>query len=124
MEQRQIEKKTNQAAEEFAGALRESYRVAAETGRSVQQINEELTRRFFDGVINSLRAQEQVTQDMSREVVDQLRSQQEAARTFAQESANSSAAFLDSLFSYYQSSGVGGRPRPRPRVPGTLGPAG
>src|SRR3954470_3222960 len=97
-------KRVDEAAQRFADALINSYRTAAGRTVSTQQFNAELTQNFFNGVINNLRTQAEDNREMIQELVNQQQRQQEAARTLAQESSNAYMDFLNSMFSFYQSS--------------------
>jgi uncharacterized protein YdiU (UPF0061 family) len=97
-------RRINQAAQQFAEALIQSYRTA--TGRTVsaQELNAQLTQQFFNSVINNLRTQAEDNREMIRELVDQQQRQQEAAQSLAQESANAYMEFLESMFFFYRRS--------------------
>jgi hypothetical protein len=101
-EQRQ--QQINEAAEQFADAVRESYRTVAERGESAQQLNAELTQQFYNAVVNNLRAQTEETQEMSQELREQQERQREAGQSLTQESVSSYMDFMNSLFSMYQGS--------------------
>ena len=79
-QQRQI----NEAAEQFASAIRDSYQAVADRTVSAQQLNAELTQDFFNRVINN------------------LRNEAESNREFTQESVNAYMDFVNSMFSFWQ----------------------
>ncbi len=99
-QQRQID----EAAGKFAQAIADSYRAVAERGVSAQQLNAELTQRFFNGVIENLRTQAEGGRDLARELADQQQRQREATQDLAQASVGAYMEFLNSMFSYYQGS--------------------
>ena len=99
-QQRQVD----EAAEQFAQVIADSYRTVAERGVSVQQLNAELTQSFFNGVIDNLRAQAEVSRDLTRELANQQKRQREATQDLAQASVGAYMEFLNSMFSYYQGS--------------------
>ncbi len=99
-QQRQVD----EAAEKFAQAIADSYRAVAERGVSAQQLNAELTQSFFNGVIDSLRAQAEGSRDLARELANQQQRQREATQDLAQASVGAYMEFLNSMFSYYQGS--------------------
>lgn len=99
-QQRQVD----EAAEKFAQAIADSYRAVAERGVSAQQLNAELTQSFFNGVIDSLRAQAEGSRDLARELTNQQQRQREATQDLAQASVGAYMEFLNSMFSYYQGS--------------------
>src|SRR5215212_4915666 len=78
----QQQRRVNEAAEQFAEAVRASFQAISERGASAQQLNAELTQQFFDTVI------------------DNLRTQAEATRPIAQESVGAYMEFLSSIFSF------------------------
>ena len=51
------QQRINQAAEQFASAVRDSYQAVADRTVSAQELNAKLTQEFFNGVINNLRTQ-------------------------------------------------------------------
>src|ERR687886_170047 len=79
-QQRQI----NEAAEQFASAIRDSYQAVADRTVSAQQLNAELTQDFFNRVINN------------------LRNEAESNRELTQESVNAYMDFVNSMFSFWQ----------------------
>ena len=97
-----MQQRVNQAAEKFAAAILDSYRMVAENTVSVQQLNAELTQSFFNGVIENLRAQAEGNQAVAEELAEQQQRQQETARVLARESVGTYMSFLDSMFAYYQ----------------------
>jgi hypothetical protein len=101
-EQRQ--QQINEAAEQFAEAVRESYRTVAERGESAQQLNAELTQQFSNAVLNNLRQQTEEGQRMSQELREQQERQREAGQSLMQESVGVYMDFMNSLFSIYQGS--------------------
>ena len=98
------QQKINEAAHQFVEALRESYGANIDFV-AAQKTNAELTRRFFDTVIDDLRERGEAHRDMPREeeLVSEQERQMEAAQAFSQESARAYADFLDSLFFYWRS---------------------
>jgi ABC-type transporter Mla subunit MlaD len=100
----QQQRRVNEAAEQFADALRASFQAVSERGASAQQLNAELTEQFFNTVIGNLRTQAEDTRQMTQQLADQQQRQAEAARTMAQESVEESVGaymeFLNSTFSY------------------------
>ena len=53
----QQQQRLNQAAEQFANAIRDSSRALAERGISAQKMNAQLIQGFFNRVIENLRTQ-------------------------------------------------------------------
>ena len=98
----QQQQRINQAAEQFADAVKESYRAVTERGASAQELNAELTHTVFNQVINNLQAQVQDTREMSQELADQQQRRQEAAQQLTEESVSAYMDFINSMFSMYQ----------------------
>jgi hydroxymethylpyrimidine pyrophosphatase-like HAD family hydrolase len=98
----QQQQKIDEAAEEFAAAVRESYQALADRGASAQELNTELTQKFFNKVIENLRTQEEANRQLTKELADQRERQQEAVQALTQESVSTYMDFVNSAFSYYQ----------------------
>jgi hypothetical protein len=90
----------DEAAEKFAGALKESYQSIADRSVSAQELNAQLTQEFFNGVINSLRTQTEGNRALSENLIEQQRKRREASQALAQESVNAYMDFLNSVFYY------------------------
>ena len=101
MDQKQ-QQQVNEAAEKFADALKESYQSIADRSVSTQELNAQLTRDFFNGVINNLRTQTEGNRALSEDLIEQQRKQREASRALAEESVNAYTDFLNSMFAYYR----------------------
>jgi len=100
----QQQQRVNQAAQEFADALRESYQALSERGESAQELNAQLTEQFFNTVNDHLRTHVQETRQMSEQLADQQQRGQEAAQQLTQESVQAYMDFINSMFSFYQTS--------------------
>jgi hypothetical protein len=96
----QQQRRVNEAAEQFADAVRASFQAVSERGASAQELNAELTQQFFNTVIGNLRTQAEDTRQMTQQLADQQRRTQEATRTIAQESVVAYMEFLNSIFSF------------------------
>jgi hypothetical protein len=113
-------KRINQAAQQFADALIESYRAVSERSAEAQEHQVRLTQGFFESVTNHIRAQAETGDTAARELAEQARRGQEAPQVLARESADAYIDFLNSMFSYYQRSaeeveGIPGRNSKRSR---------
>jgi uncharacterized protein YdiU (UPF0061 family) len=97
-QQRQL----NEAAEEFANAIKDFYQTLSERAVSAQELNAELTENFFNGVINNLRTQAQDNREMTQKLADQQQRTREATQVLTQESVDAYMDFVDSAFSYWQ----------------------
>src|SRR5215203_4443379 len=100
----QQQQRVNEAAEKFANALRESYQTVASRGESAQQLNAEMTQRFFNTVINHLQRHAEANVQVGQELAGQAQRRQEAFRQLTQESVQAYMDFINSLFSYAQTS--------------------
>ena len=101
MDQNQ-QKLVSEAAEKFAGAIKESYQALADRSVSAQEINAQLTQEFFNGVIHNLRTQASSNRALADDLIEQQRKQREASQALAREGANAYVDFLNSMFSYYR----------------------
>jgi hypothetical protein len=97
----QQQRRVNEAAEQFADAVRASFQAVSERGASAQQLNAELTEQFFNTVIGNLRTQAEDTRQMTQQLADQQQRQAEATRTIAQESVGAYLDFMDSMYSWW-----------------------
>src|SRR5918912_1497000 len=100
----QQQRQVNEAAEQFASAIRDSYQVMAERSVSAQELNAQLTQDFFNRVIENLRTQAQDTRQMGQQLADQQQRAAEAGRTLTQESVDAYMDFVNSMFSFWQGS--------------------
>jgi hypothetical protein len=103
MMDQQQQQRINEAAEQFTDALVKFYQVVAERAGSAQEQNAQLTEAFFNQTINNLRAQAEENRQTSGHLADQQQRQADAAQTLTQESVGAYMAFVDSMFSYWQS---------------------
>ena len=97
-QQRQI----NEAAEQFASAIRDSYQAVADRTVSAQQLNAELTQDFFNRVINNLRNEAESNRELTQELDGQQQRGAEATQQLTQESVNAYMDFVNSMFSFWQ----------------------
>ena len=98
----QQQQRVNQAAEEFADAVRTSYRAVSERGQSAYEVNAQLTEQFFNRVVENLRTQTEANRQAGQELAEQARRGQEASRQLAQESLSAYTDFINSGFSFAQ----------------------
>src|ERR687884_442816 len=96
------QQRINQAAEQLANAIRDSYQALAERGTSAQELNAQLTQEFFDRVLENLRTQVEETQQMGQQLAEHQQRATEAGQTLAQESVDTYMEFVNSMFSFYQ----------------------
>ena len=98
----QQQQRVNQAAEEFANALREAYQTVASRGESVQQVNAEMTQQFFNTVINNLQSQAEANVQTGEQLAGQVLRGQEATRALTQETVQGYMNYINSMFSAAQ----------------------
>jgi endonuclease/exonuclease/phosphatase (EEP) superfamily protein YafD len=98
----QQQQRVNQAAEEFANALRESYQTVAGRGESAYELNAQLTEQFFNSVVNNLQTQAEANRQTGEQLAEQAQRGQEASRQLTQESVQAYMDFLNSMFSFSQ----------------------
>lgn len=96
------QRRVEEAAEKFAEATRESFQAVADRSVSTQQLNAELTQKFFNSVIDNLRAQTEGNLAITEELIGQQERQREAAQAMVQQSVGTYMDFMNSMFSYYQ----------------------
>src|SRR5947209_6629218 len=101
MPEEQQQQRVNQAAEQLADAIRESYQTLAERGTSAQELNAQLTQDFFNKVLENLGTQAEETRQMGQQLAEQQQRATEAGRTLTQESASAYMDFMNSMFSFY-----------------------
>jgi Zn-dependent M32 family carboxypeptidase len=98
----QQQQRVNEAAEQFTGALVESFRAVSARGEVVQEQGAQLTQDFFNRVIENLRTQTEDTQEMTQQLTDQQQRGAEAAQTLTQESVSAYMEFVSSMFGFWQ----------------------
>ncbi len=96
------QQRINQAAEQFANAVRDSYQAVADRTVSAQELNAQLTQDFFNRVIDNLRSQAEDTRQMGQQLTDQQQRATEAGQTLTQESVDAYMEFVNSMFSFWQ----------------------
>ena len=104
MAEEQQQQRINQAAEQLADAIKESYQALAERGSSAQELNAQLTQEFFNKVLENLRNQAEDTRQMGQQLADQQQRATEAGQQLTQESVDAYMDFVNSMFSFYQGS--------------------
>jgi uncharacterized protein YdiU (UPF0061 family) len=102
-QQQQQQQRINEAAEQFANAVKESYQVVAERSISAQELNAELAEQFFSKALESLHSQEEGYRQMTQQLADQRERQQEAVQALTQESVSAYMDFINSMFSFSKS---------------------
>jgi len=98
----QQQRRIDEAAEQFANAVRESYRTVAERSISAQDLNAEMAEQFYNSVIEHLQSQVEGTRQLNRQLADQRERQQEAVHALTQEAVSAYMDFINSMLSFYQ----------------------
>ena len=106
--EKEQQQRIDAAAEQFADAVKTSYRAVAKRGKEAQELNAELTEQFFNRVNEHLRTHAEAHQEMTQALTDQQQRQQEAGKQIAQESVGAYMDFMNSMFSYSQGAAQGG----------------
>ncbi len=100
----QQQQRVNEAAEQFADTLVQSYRAASDRAVSAQEPGAQLTQQFFNDVINRLHAQAGETREMTGRLIEQQQRAQEATQDLTQASADTYMDFVNSMFTFYRGS--------------------
>src|SRR5215208_5029872 len=98
----QQQQRLNEAAEEFANAVKESYQAVSNRGESAYNLNAQLTEQFFNRVVNNLQTQAEANRQTGEQLAEQAQRGQEASRQLTQESVQAYMDFVDSMFSFAQ----------------------
>jgi putative cell wall-binding protein len=101
MDQKQ-QKQINEAAEKFAGAVKDSYEAMTNRAMNAHEMNAQLTQAFFNSVQSNLQAQAEGNQALAQDLIEHQKKQQEASREMIQQSMNAYTDFLNSMFAYQQ----------------------
>ena len=96
----------NEATEQFADALVQSYKVVSDRGVAAQERNVQLTEEFFNGVVRNLRTQTdanlQLAERIAEQIADQQQRQVEAAQALTRETVDAYMDFANSVFGFWQ----------------------
>ena len=98
----QQQQRVNQAAEEFANVVKESYQAMASRGESAYDLNAQLTEQFFNSVVNNLQTQAEANRQTGEQLAEQAQRGQEASRQLTQESVQAYKDFISSMFAFPQ----------------------
>ena len=91
------QRRINEAAEQFADAVKVSYQAVAKRGGEAQELNAELTQQFFNRVNEHLRAHAEENRQLTQELGDQHQRRREAGQQIAQESVGAYMDFMNSM---------------------------
>jgi len=98
----QQQQRVNQAAEQFADALRQAYQAVSSRGESAYDLNAQLTEQFFNRVVNNLQTQAEANRQAGEQLAEQAQRGQEASRQLTQESVQAYMDYVNSMFSAAQ----------------------
>jgi hypothetical protein len=93
---------TNQAAEQMARTIQESYEAVADAAVEIQERNIQFSQSFVGTWNETLRRQAETTRAMTQVLVEQTQRQQEAFRTLTEESVSTYIDLLYSMSPYPQ----------------------
>ena len=98
----QKQQRLNEAAEQFADALVQSYQAVSELGVTTQERNVQLSEEFFNKVVSNLRTQTDANLQLSEQLAEQQQRQVEAAQALTQETVDAYMDFASSVFGFWQ----------------------
>ncbi len=98
----QENQRLNEAAQQFADALVQSYQAVAELGVTTQERNVQLSEEFFNKVVSNLRTQADANLQLSEQIAKQQQRQVEAAQALTQETVDAYMDFASSVFGFWQ----------------------
>ena len=96
------QQRLNEAAEQFADALVQSYQAVAELGVTTQERNVQLSEEFFNKVVSNLRTQADANLQLSEQIAEQQQRQVEAAQALTLETVDAYMDFASSVFGFWQ----------------------
>ena len=98
----QEQQRLNEAAEQFADALVQSYQAVSELRVTTQERNVQLTEEFFNKVVSNLRTQADANLQLSEQIAEQQQRQVEAAQALTLETVDAHMDFASSVFGFWQ----------------------
>jgi DNA polymerase III delta prime subunit len=104
------QQRLNEAAEQFADALVQSYQAVSELGITTQERNVQLSEEFFNKVVSNLRTQTDANLQLAQQIAEQQERQVEAAQALTLETVDTYMDFASSVFGFWQR----GNPPPNP----------
>src|SRR5215210_3354833 len=93
----QKHQRLNEAAEQFADALVQSYQVVSELGVTTQERNVQLSEEFFNKVVSNLRTQTDDNLQLAQHIADQQQRHVEAAQALTLETVDTYMDFASSV---------------------------
>jgi hypothetical protein len=98
----QEQQRLNEAAQQFADALAQSYQAVFEQGVTTQERNVQLSEEFFNKVVSNLRAQTDANLQLSEQLAEQQQRQVDAAQALTLETVDAYMDFASSVFGFWQ----------------------
>ena len=98
----QENQRLNEAAEQFADALVQSYQAVSELGVTTQERNVQLSEEFFNKVASNLHTQADANLQLSEQIAEQQQRQVEAAQALTLETVDAYMDFASSVFGFWQ----------------------
>ena len=98
----QKQQRLNEAAEQFADTLVQSYQAVSELGVTTQERNVQLSEEFFNKVLSNLRIQTDANLQLSEHIAGQQQRQVEAAQALTLETVDAYMDFASSVFGFWQ----------------------
>jgi hypothetical protein len=97
----QEQQRLNEAAEQFADALIQSYQAVTELGVTTQERNAQLSEEFFNKVVSNLSTQTEDNLQLAQHIADQQQRQVQAAQVLTQETVDAYMDFASSVFGFW-----------------------
>src|SRR5919199_1507275 len=98
----QQQQRINEAVQQFADALVQSFRAVSDRTVATQEQGAQLTQEFLSRVIENLHAQAEDARQMTQQLADQQQRAAEAGRTLTGASVGAYMDFVNSMFSFYR----------------------
>jgi hypothetical protein len=95
------QQRLNEAAEQFADALVQSYQAVSELGVTTQERNVQLSEEFFNKVLSNLRTQADANLQLSEQITEQQQRHLEAAQALTLETVDAYMDFASSVFGFW-----------------------
>ncbi len=95
------QQRLNEAAQQFADALVQSYQAVSELGVTTQERNVQLTEEFFNKVVSNLHTQADSNLQLSEQIAEQQQRQVEAAQALTLETVDAYMDFASSVFGFW-----------------------
>jgi hypothetical protein len=98
----QEHQRLNEATEQYADAIAQSYKAVSARGVAALERNVQLTEEFFKGGVSNLRTQTDDNLQLTQQIAEQQQRQVDAAQTLTQETVDAYMDFANSVFGFWQ----------------------